>query len=39
LEEAWSLDNEDRQLLLESFEDYVKAKNPTAKGKMTQEQL
>lgn len=39
LEEAWNLDNEDREIFLEAFQDYMKAKNPKAKGKMTQEQM
>lgn len=39
LEEAWNLDNEDREIFLEAFQDYVKAKNPNAKGQMTQEQM
>lgn len=39
LEDSWNLDAEDRTILMESFEEFVKAKNPNAKGKMTQEQM
>ena len=39
LEEAWNMDSEDREIFLEAFQDYVKAKNPNAKGQMTQEQM
>ena len=39
LEDSWNLDGEDRAILMESFEEYVKAKNPQAKGKITQEKM
>ena len=39
LEEGWNMDSEDREIFLDTFQDYVKAKNPNAKGKMTQEQM
>ena len=33
LEEAWNLDREDREIFLETFQEFMKAKNPKAKGK------
>ena len=39
LEEAWNMDNEDREIFLETFQEFMKAKNPKAKGKMSQEQM
>ena len=37
--EAWSIDSDDRQLLMDSFEEFMKAKNPGSKNEMKQEQM
>ena len=39
LEDAWNLDNEDQEILIETFEEYVNAKNPKGKGTIKQEQM
>jgi hypothetical protein len=39
LAEAWELDREDRELLAQTFEEYVNAKNPTKNNQMKQENL
>ena len=39
LAEAWSIDSEDRTMIMESFEEFMKAKNPGSKNEMKQEQM
>lgn len=39
MEDAWGIDSEDRLLLIETFEEYVAAKNPGGKNQMKQEQM
>jgi hypothetical protein len=39
LAEAWSIDSEDRAMIMESFEEFMKAKNPGSKNEMKQEQM
>ena len=39
LEDSWNLDAEDRTILMESFEEFVKERILTVKGKITQEQM
>ena len=39
LEDSWNLDGEDRAILMESFEEYVKAKSPKGNNSMKQEQM
>ena len=39
LEESYNMDSEDRQIAMDSFEEYVKAKYPGNKNNMKQEQL
>ena len=37
--EAWAMDFADRQIVMNSFEEFVKAKNPGSKNEMKQEQM
>ena len=37
--EAWSMDGDDRQVVMNSFEELMKAKNPGSKNEMKQEQM
>ena len=39
LAEAWSLDSQDRSMVMSSFEEYLKAKNPGSKNEMKQEEM
>lgn len=39
LADAWNMDAEDRVLMVETFEEFVNAKNPSGKNQMKQEQM
>jgi hypothetical protein len=39
LAEAWSIDSHDRKMIMDSFEELMKAKNPGSKNEMKQEQM
>ena len=39
LEDSWNLDAEDRTILMDTFEEYLNAKNPKGKNNMKQEQM
>lgn len=39
LAEAWSIDWESRKGIMDSFEEFMKAKNPSSKNEMKQEQM
>lgn len=39
ISEAWGIDSGDREIVLSSFEEFVKAKNPNSKNEMKQEQM
>lgn len=39
LAEAWSIDSDTRRGVMDSFEEFIKAKNPGGKNEMKQEQM